>query len=391
MNHRHRLATSTTAAAAIAALLLFSPAARAAAPGSDPLPTRSGEFSLKLEPGVTFPLTSPQSELFTAGGALSVKGLWAINRYLAAGPSVTFVALPAASAASAFGTAWGFGGSLVVRRPHDLPDGASFYNISPWADLDAMYVRTGPLNRPGLGVGAGLAVPIGEARIFWLGPFIRYFEIFQGTRAGYDNHDAKLLTIGLSLEVGPGVRREPERAAALPAEVRTEVRTVVQETVSCPDRDGDGVPDSVDRCPDVAGPWENHGCPPYQKLVVKSDKLELKEKLYFHWNEAVLEDASLPALDEVVQALKDNKNFKVQVEGHSSSEGGNDHNQDLSEQRARAVLDYLVSHGIARERLVSKGFSSSVPAASNDTPAGREQNRRVEFVVDFILLTDGSK
>jgi OmpA-OmpF porin, OOP family len=96
-------------------------------------------------------------------------------------------------------------------------------------------------------------------------------------------------------------------------------------------------------------------------------------------------------LDEVVQALNDNKNFKVQVEGHTSSEGGDDHNQTLSEQRAAAVLDYLVTHGISKDRLVSKGFASTVPADTNATSAGRENNRRVEFVVNFIILNDGAK
>jgi outer membrane protein OmpA-like peptidoglycan-associated protein len=81
----------------------------------------------------------------------------------------------------------------------------------------------------------------------------------------------------------------------------------------------------------------------------------------------------------------------VQVEGHTSSEGSDDHNQTLSEKRAAAVLDYLEAHGIAKERLVSTGFASSVPVDTNATIAGRENNRRVEFVVHFIILNDGSK
>ena len=157
------------------------------------------------------------------------------------------------------------------------------------------------------------------------------------------------------------------------------------------DRDGDDVPDKVDHCPDVAGPMDSWGCPAYKKVVVKRDKLELKEKLYFAWNQGTLQEASFPVLDEVVQALNDNKGFRVQVEGHTSSEGADDHNQTLSEQRANAVLDYLVAHGIGKERLVSKGFASSVPIDSNETSAGRENNRRVEFVVHFIILNDGSK
>src|SRR6185295_2533055 len=168
----------------------------------------------------------------------------------------------------------------------------------------------------------------------------RYFEIIQGDRAGFDNHDAKILSLGLSLEVGSGVEREREAVAAV--EGRTV--TVNKETFSCPDRDGDDVPDKVDHCPDVAGPTDNWGCPAYKKIVVQKDKLELKEKLYFAWNQATLQDASFPVLDEVVQALKDNKGFRVQVEGHTSSEGTEDHNQTLSEQRAGAVLDYLAAH-----------------------------------------------
>jgi OmpA-OmpF porin, OOP family len=166
---------------------------------------------------------------------------------------------------------------------------------------------------------------------------------------------------------------------------------VNQETFFCPDRDKDGVPDNVDHCPDVVGPMDFWGCPAYKKVVVHRDKLELKEKLYFAWDQATLQEESFPVLDEVVQALKDNKSFRVQVDGHSSSEGNDEHNQTLSENRAEAVLDYLVSHGVDKGRLVFKGFSSSVPIDTNKTVAGRENNRRVEFVVQFNILDGGSK
>jgi outer membrane protein OmpA-like peptidoglycan-associated protein len=96
-------------------------------------------------------------------------------------------------------------------------------------------------------------------------------------------------------------------------------------------------------------------------------------------------------MDEVVQALNDNKGFRVQVEGHASSEGGDEHNQTLSEQRAEAVLNYLVTHGIDKDRLASKGFGSSVPIDTNETIAGRENNRRVEFEVYFTIRNEGSK
>jgi outer membrane protein OmpA-like peptidoglycan-associated protein len=370
-----------------AALLLLAPIASAqeAEPEvGDPLPTGPGDFSLRVEPGLALPLSAPQSDIFNAGGGQSIKAMWGLSRYFDLGPSVTFLALPTDEPDDGLGTAWAFGAGLRLKRPHDaLRDG--FRAISPWIDADVLYVRTGDLNRFGYDIGAGLAVPIGRSRVFWLGPFVRYFQITQPNPDGFDNHHAKILSIGLSLEVGSGIERQPE------PEADAEVCAAGKETFFCPDRDTDGVPDNVDRCPDVAGPMDNWGCPAYKKVVVKRDKLELTEKIQFAWDQAVLQPVSFPLLDEVAQALKDNKSFRVEIEGHASSEGGDEHNQALSEKRAEAVLDYLAARGIKRDRLGSKGFSSSVPIDSNVTSAGREANRRVEFVVHFIIVNEGSK
>jgi len=374
MNQRFPMTLSTMAAMTGAALLvLLAPFAQA----SDPLPARAGEFSLKLEPGLAIPLSHPQSQLFEIGGSGTIKALWSLNEYLDFGPSATFAALPTESGQGDSGRAWAFGGGLRLKRPHTSPDNDSLYAISPWLDADALYVRTGDLNRFGYAVGAGLAVPIGVSRAVWIGPFVRYFQITSPDRANFDTRDARILSVGISLEFGSGVRREGEAVAAAPT--------------PCLDRDNDGVCDDMDRCPDVAGPKDNWGCPPYKRLVVKPDKLELKEKIFFEWDKAIIQPVSYPVLDEVSQALKDNRSFRVQVEGHASSEGAYDYNMALSERRAEAVLDYLVAHGVAKERLISKGFSSSVPVASNVTEAGREQNRRVEFIVHFIIVNDGSK
>ena len=92
----------------------------------------------------------------------------------------------------------------------------------------------------------------------------------------------------------------------------------------------------------------------------------------------------------MVKALQDNRGFRVALEGHSSSEGGDEHNQTLSEGRGQAVLNYLVAHGLAKDRVTSKGFSSSRPLESNVTESGREANRRVEFIVHFIIVEKGS-
>jgi len=384
-----RLATRIAATAPLGALtlLLFGSVARAEvgeAYGPGRFATEPGTVALKIEPGLAIPLASPQAHLFDVGGGESIKALFALDPYWDIGPSIAFLALPAADSVSEAGTAWTFGGSVRLKRPHHLGLDA-LLAVSPWIDLDALYVRTAELDRPGFAVALGVALPLDADRSFWLGPFVRYLQIIQGTPTGFDNNDARVLTFGLSLEVGPRVRREMRSVAA------DVTAPVAADAAACPDRDRDGVPDSVDRCPDVAGPLDSFGCRSYTKLIVKPDKLELKEKLYFGWDQATIQEESYPVLDEVVQALKENPQFRVQVEGHSSSDGTDEHNQSLSSRRADAVVAYLVSHGIDKERLGSKGFASSTPNDTNKTAAGRENNRRVEFVVYFTILGDGAK
>lgn len=352
-----------------------------------PMSARAGDFSIKLEPGAAIPLSDPQAQVYDIGGAQSIKALFGLSRYLDVGPTASFLMLPAAVEGGQAGVAWGFGAGVRLKRPHDAE---SFHGISPWLDVDALYIRTGPLNRPGFDAAVGFSVPIGDSRTFRVGPFARYLHIIQGEKPGFDDSDAKTLTLGLSFEVGTGIDRQSEVRTVIKEVIVEKEVFVEKEVSSCTDTDGDGLSDAIDRCPEVAGPADNWGCPKYEKVVVKADKLELKEKLFFAWNEAKLEDASFAVLDEVVQALKDNKGFRVQVEGHTDSTGGEKHNQTLSEKRAEAVLDYLAQHGIAKTRLVSKGFSSSVPADTNKTVGGRENNRRVEFVVHFIIINNGS-
>ena len=71
----------------------------------------------------------------------------------------------------------------------------------------------------------------------------------------------------------------------------------------------------------------------------------------------------------------------LQVEGHTDSVGTDDYNQQLSEKRAGTVRDYLVQQGISADSIESRGFGKTEPVASNETPEGRQQNRRVEMVI----------
>lgn len=93
-----------------------------------------------------------------------------------------------------------------------------------------------------------------------------------------------------------------------------------------------------------------------------------------------IRDESKPTLDKVVAVLKSQPAWKLTIEGHTDSTGGEAHNQDLSNRRAEAVKSYLIAAGVAADRLAARGLGASAPLASNDTPLGRSQNRRVELV-----------
>ena len=363
-----------------------------------PFAARAIDLDLKLEPGAALSMTNPQSQRFELGGAATLKGLVGFEGgYVNLAAGLTFLGLPAQTgfASTSVGTAWAPSAGLRFQLPRESEamrlqkphQRESFAGGKPWVDGDVLYVRTGGLDRFGFAGAVGLSFPVGEARSFWMGPFVRYFQIVQGQRTGFDNRDARTIVLGISLETGTRLERSSyvEPVEKAPAVVAVAAVAPARQ----PDRDGDGVPDDVDACPDMPGPASNVGCPIYEKVIVKPDKLELKEKIQFAWDQAAIDPVSYPALDEVAKALQDNRGFRVAIEGHASSEGADDHNQSLSSRRADAVLEYVANRGVSRDRLVSKGFSSSRPTESNLTQSGREANRRVEFVVHFIILKEG--
>lgn len=93
----------------------------------------------------------------------------------------------------------------------------------------------------------------------------------------------------------------------------------------------------------------------------------------------VIRDESKPTLDKIVAVLKAKPEWKLKVEGHTDSTGGEQHNQQLSQKRADAVKTYLVNGGIDAARLTAAGLGASKPVAGNETESGRAQNRRVEL------------
>jgi OOP family OmpA-OmpF porin len=132
--------------------------------------------------------------------------------------------------------------------------------------------------------------------------------------------------------------------------------------------------------PPTATPTEPAPAPTVEP---KEEVIELRDKVQFETDSAVLLPQSKTVLDEVVTNLKEHPEIlKVRIEGHTDSTSTPEHNQTLSEERAASVKTYLVSKGIAGDRLTTKGFGQDKAIGDNNTEDGRFQNRRVEFHIE---------
>ncbi|MCU1277061.1 MAG: outer membrane protein [bacterium] len=149
-----------------------------------------------------------------------------------------------------------------------------------------------------------------------------------------------------------------------------------------PDRDNDTVPDSDDACPDKPGapspdPKKN-GCPGL--VEIKNGQMVIMKPVFFATDKDVILPRSFPVLQAVADALTAQPEIKrVSIEGHTDNRGKPEHNLELSQRRAQSVMQFLVEHGLAPERLEAHGFGHEQPIDSNRTNAGRAANRRVEF------------
>jgi outer membrane protein OmpA-like peptidoglycan-associated protein len=122
------------------------------------------------------------------------------------------------------------------------------------------------------------------------------------------------------------------------------------------------------------------GAPPPPRVVLTPSSIQIMDKVQFELGSDKLLEISFPLLDEVARVLAENEQIEViQIEGHTDSTGGAARNRELSKLRAESVREYLIGKGIAKGRMVAKGFGPDRPLMANDTPEGREANRRVEF------------
>lgn len=190
--------------------------------------------------------------------------------------------------------------------------------------------------------------------------------------------------VGLALEISLGGM--PEQRVII-KEVRVPVQVVQSPPVYAPepapvpvvppaDSDGDGVLDNWDRCPNTLRgvKVDVNGCA-IEKQTVTLQNIE------FDFNSAHLRSSSDASLDEAVRFLSGQSKVQLEIAGHTDNVGSAAGNLKISRDRAEAVKNYLVAHGINAARLSAKGYGKTRPLTSNDTEAGRQANRRVEMVI----------
>ncbi len=156
-----------------------------------------------------------------------------------------------------------------------------------------------------------------------------------------------------------------------------------KENKGCPwpDRDGDGVLDKDDQCPDVAGTVANNGCPEVSAEVIK-ELNEYSKTVLFDLNKATIRAESQTALNAIHEIMHEYSSTIFHIGGHTDSQGSDEYNLKLSKERAASVREYLISKGIPASRLTSEGYGEARPIATNNTAAGRQENRRVEISLD---------
>ncbi|MBK6525592.1 MAG: OmpA family protein [Crocinitomicaceae bacterium] len=116
------------------------------------------------------------------------------------------------------------------------------------------------------------------------------------------------------------------------------------------------------------------------KNIKCGSKIALRN-VFFDTGKSTIRPESYPELDRLVKLMNDVPTLKIELSGHTDNTGSATSNQTLSQSRAQAVVDYLAGKGIAKTRMVAKGYGSDRPVASNDSAEGRQENRRTEFEI----------
>jgi outer membrane protein OmpA-like peptidoglycan-associated protein len=245
-----------------------------------------------------------------------------------------------------------------------------------WIDGSGGIAATGNGAQPIVQANIGYDIHVRGA--WYLGPYVGYTQVADlgdTLRPG----DARVVLFGVQISFGPKSDKKPPVLLA-------RARTPRVETPKPPiDRDGDGVADVEDACPDVMGiptPREpsTNGCPPTSLRLV-NNRIELPDRIYFDFDSPRVRQRSLPLLKEIAEYLGARGDIEqIDVEGYADQIGSEEYNVELSRLRAENVKAWLLRFGVAA-RCVPHGYGMSRPRVHGKTVEQLRENRRVEFYV----------
>jgi len=159
-----------------------------------------------------------------------------------------------------------------------------------------------------------------------------------------------------------------------------------EDTDGCvdPDNDRDGIPDTEDDCRDEPelynGFDDDDGCPDDTPIEIERFTGVIRG-INFEVNSDRILPTSFGILDDAVNVLGKYETLRLEIQGHTDSDGPDDYNMELSQRRAQAVVDYMVGKGMTESRFEARGYGESVPLVENITTENKSFNRRVEFTI----------
>jgi outer membrane protein OmpA-like peptidoglycan-associated protein len=237
-----------------------------------------------------------------------------------------------------------------------------------------------------------------DAGSFGIGPSLRYVDIgAQPSALGYG--DARLVLIGVELSFGGRDKARPVRPAPRVdyehVAIAADTDLVIDHEATCSagdptcagrDRDGDGIFDRDDRCPDepetVNGVDDRDGCADHGLFVVETGRIVLEERVLFDVNRARVKNAARPVIEAIAAAIAVHPEWThLTIEGHADVRGPDRFNDWLSSTRADRVRAALIAAGVPEDKLSATGHGSRVPRDDGHSERAHQRNRRVEFVI----------
>jgi outer membrane protein OmpA-like peptidoglycan-associated protein len=307
-------------------------------------------------------------------------------------------------------------GAMLGLRLRPLGATERFAVAGPWLDMNAGYVHTGGLSRGGFDTHIGWDFRIGHDGRWDVGPFVGYTQVLQPSDT-LRPKDAHIVSLGVQISLGaPFPAKPPPPAQTAPPpppppplppppppdrdgdgildaddacpDVKG-VHTNDPKTNGCPppppDRDNDGIPDADDACPDQPGPKDpdpkKNGCP-VQGIHFERDQIVLDDVILFELNVGRVRHYSFPLVQRLAQFINAHPEIvSVSIEGHTDESGSAQYNRLLSLSRAESVKNLLIRFGVDRKRLTTQGWGKDRPIDLGHDEDAHKRNRRVEFIV----------